>query len=233
MIDYYFWTTPNGYKALLFLKETALDHRIQPINISRGEQFDPEFLRVSPNNKIPAIVDHNPVDEFGPITLFESGAILTYLADKTRQYLPRDARGRAKVLQWLNWQMAGIGPIFGQNLHFSAYASEQLPYAIDRFKNETSRLLMVLDKQLDTREYIAGDYSIADMAIYPWIFKYPQLDLDLSEYLNVSRWFQQIAERPATVAAYETGALINTQPTFSEASRDILLGQSAETLAHT
>ncbi len=173
MIDFYFWTTPNGYKVLTFLEETGIPYRIVPVNISKGEQFQPGFLRISPNNKMPAIVDHSPGELGGPISLFELGAILLYLAEKTGCFLPKDVAGRVEVLQWLFWQMGGLGPMLGQNLHFGQYAPEKIPYAIDRYSNETNRLFKFLDKRLSDREFIAGDYSIADMASYPWVFKHP------------------------------------------------------------
>ena len=157
MIELYFWTTPNGYKPLLFLEEAGIDYEIRPVNISKGEQFEPEFLKISPNNRIPAIVDYDPEDGGAPLAQFESGAILQYLAEKTGKFIPEDARGRAEVLQWLNWQMGGLGPMFGQYLHFVDYAPEDLPYAKDRYTREAERLLAVLDKRLEDREYLAGE----------------------------------------------------------------------------
>jgi len=231
MIDFYFWTTPNGYKILTFLEETGIPYRIVPVNISKGEQFEPEFLRISPNNKIPAIVDNSPDEPGKPISLFESGAILLYLAEKTGLFLPKDLAGRVEVLQWLFWQMGGLGPMLGQNLHFGQYAPEKLPYAIDRYTNETNRLFKVLDKRLSNREFIAGDYSIADMASYPWVFKHPYLQLRLVCFPNLKRWFEAIEGRPAVVRAYEIGASINTTPTVTEESRKILLGQNHRAVA--
>ncbi len=228
MIDFYFWTTPNGYKVLAFLEETGIPYRIVPVNISKGEQFEPEFLRISPNNKMPAMVDHRPGV---PISLFESGAILLYLAEKTGRFLPKDVAGRAEVLQWLFWQMGGLGPMLGQNLHFGQYAPEKIPYAIDRYVNETSRLFKVLDKQLTDREFIAGEYSIADTATYPWVFKHPYLQLRLEDFPNLQRWFKTIERRPAVARAYEIGASINTTPTVTEESRKILLGQNHRAVA--
>jgi GST-like protein len=170
MIDLYYWTTPNGHKVTMFLEESGLDYDIKPINISKGEQFAPAFLKIAPNNRIPAILDHAPAGGGEPIGIFESGAILLYLADKSKKFIPQDLRGRNECLQWLFWQMGGLGPMAGQNHHFVQYAPEQLPYAIDRYVKETSRLYGVLNKQLsDGREYICGDYSIADMASYPWV----------------------------------------------------------------
>ncbi len=227
MIDFYFWTTPNGYKVLMFLEESGLDYRIVPVNISRGAQFDPQFLRLSPNNKIPAIVDRDPPAGDQPVSLFESGAILLYLAEKTGQLIPAELVGRAEVLQWLFWQMGGLGPMLGQNLHFSQYASETLPYAIDRYVDETSRLFKVFDRRLADRQYIAGAYSIADIASYPWIFKHPYLQQDLVDFPNLKQWFERVANRIATQSAYRIGASINTVPTVTEESKKFLMGQSA------
>ena len=231
MIDFYFWTTPNGYKVLTFLEETGMSYRIVPVNISKGEQFEPEFLQISPNNKIPAIIDNSPAEPGVPISLFESGAILQYLAEKTGHFLPKDIAGRAEVSQWLFWQMGGLGPMLGQNLHFGQYAPEKIPYAIDRYVNESKRLFEVMDKQLTNREFIAGDYSIADMASYPWVFKHPYLQLQLDEFPNLTRWYQTIEQRPAVARAYEIGASINTTPTVTEESKKILLGQNRSVAA--
>ena len=229
MIDFYFWTTPNGYKVLTFLEEAEIPYRIQPINISEGEQFDPEFLRISPNNKIPAIVDRSRGKR--GISIFESGAILLYLAEKSGRFLPYDVAGRTEVIQWLFWQMAGLGPMLGQNLHFGQYAPKKIPYAIDRFGDETSRLFKVLDKRLLDRDFIAGDYSIADIACYPWVFKHPYLQIALGDFPNVNRWYETVAERPAVKRAYEIGASINTTPTVTEKSRKFLLGQKDQSVA--
>jgi len=221
MIELYFWTTPNGYKPLLFLEEAGIDYQIRPVNISKGEQFEPEFLKISPNNRIPAIVDHDPEDGGAPLAQFESGAILQYLAEKTGKFMPTDARGRAEVLQWLNWQMGGIGPMFGQYLHFVDYAPEDIAYAKERYTREAERLLGVLDKRLRNRKYVAGAYSIADMATYPWVRRI----LARSEgFENVRRWASAVADRPATIRAYEKGAAINTVPTITEDSKALLLG---------
>jgi len=221
MIELYFWTTPNGYKPLLFLEEAGIDYEFRPVNISKGDQFEPGFLKISPNNRIPAIVDHDPKDAGAPLAQFESGAILQYLAEKTDKFIPTDARGRAEVLQWLNWQMGGIGPMFGQYLHFVDYAPEDLPYAKERYTREAERLLGVLDKQLKDREYVAGAYSIADMAIYPWV---RQRIERFEGFVNVERWVRTVADRPATVRAYEKGAAINTVPTINKESKALLLG---------
>ncbi len=231
MIDFYFWTTPNGYKVLQFLEETGLSYRTIPVNISKGEQFDGSFLKISPNNKIPAIVDLDPLQDNEPIAIFESGAILLYLAEKSGRFIADDIKGRADVLQWLFWQMGGLGPMAGQNLHFAQYASEQLPYAITRYLNETARLFKVMDSQLAKQEFLAGDYSIADMASYPWVNIHARLQQNLDDYPNLQRWYEQIKARPATISAYEKGTAINTVPTVTEESKKILLSQSAETLA--
>ena len=221
MVDLYFWTTPNGYKPLLLLEEAGIDYEIRPVNISKGEQFELAFLKISPNNRIPAIVDHDPEDGGAPLAQFESGAILQYLAEKTGKFMPTDARGRAEVLQWLNWQMGGIGPMFGQYLHFVDYAPEDIAYAKERYTREAERLLGVLDKRLRNRTYVAGAYSIADMATYPWVRRI----LERSEgFENVRRWASAVADRPATIRAYEKGAAINTVPTITEDSKALLLG---------
>ncbi len=227
MIDLYFWTTPNGMKPLLFLEEAGVPHEIRPVNISAGEQFDPAFLEISPNNRIPAIVDHDPVAGSAPIPVFESGAILLYLAEKTGKFLPDDPAGRAEVLQWLFWQMGGLGPMAGQNHHFVQYAPEKIPYAIDRYVRETARLYGVLDRRLADREFIAGAFSIADMASYPWIVPHKNQQQDLDEFPNLKRWFETIAARPATRAAYRRARELNTAPTVTEAARKILFGQGA------
>ena len=228
MIDLYFWTTPNGYKIPLFLEEAGVAYNIVPVNISKGEQFDPEFLKISPNNRIPAIVDLAPAGGGSPISLFESGAILLYLAEKTGKFLPADTAGRAEVLQWLFWQMGGLGPMAGQNLHFSAYAPETIPYAIERYENETRRLYGVLDRRLAGRDFVAGeDYSIADMAIYPWIATLERNRKRLDDFPNLKRWFDAIAARPATIRAYRKGKAINQTPTITEESKKLLFGQGA------
>lgn len=229
MIDLYFWTTPNGYKPLIFLEETGVEHRLVPINISAGEQFSPAFLAVSPNNRIPAIVDHAPAVGGAPIPVFESGAVLLYLAEKTGRFIPADLRGRVEVLQWLFWQMAGLGPMLGQNHHFALYAPEPIPYAIQRYRDETARLYAVLDKRLADREYVAGDYSIADMACYPWIVPHKRQGQDLDDFPNVKRWFDAIRERPATLRAYERGKAINDTSVVTDEARKWLFGQNAST----
>ena len=210
MIDLYYWTTPNGHKVSLFLEEAGLPYKVHPINIGQGDQFKPDFLKIAPNNRIPAIVDQSPTDGGASISLFESGAILLYLAEKTGQFLPQDLRGRQEALQWLFWQMGGLGPMAGQNHHFSQFAPEKIPYAIKRYVDETARLYGVLDRRLADRPFVAGaDYSIADMAIYPWIVSHKWQSQRLEDFPHVQRWFNSIKERPATVRAYELVQKVN------------------------
>lgn len=210
MIDLYYWTTPNGHKVSLFLEEAGLPYEVHPINIGQGDQFKPDFLKIAPNNRIPAIVDHSPGDGGAPISLFESGAILLYLAEKTGQFIAQDLRGRQETLQWLFWQMGGLGPMAGQNHHFSQFAPEKIPYAIKRYVDETARLYGVLDRRLADRAFVAGeDYSIADMAIYPWIVSHKWQSQRLEDFPHVQRWFNSIKERPATVRAYELVQKVN------------------------
>lgn len=225
MIDLYYWTTPNGHKITIFLEEAELPYTIKPINISTGAQFEPGFLKISPNNRIPAIVDLAPADGGEPISVFESGAILEYLAQKTGKFIPADLRDRVEVMQWLFWQMGGLGPMLGQNHHFSQYAPEKIPYAIERYVKETARLYGVLDDRLKDREFIAGDYSIADMAAYPWIVPYERQQINLDEFPNVKRWFEVIMARPAVQRAYAKAEEFKTQPTITEESKKILFGQ--------
>ncbi len=227
MIDLYYWPTPNGHKITLLLEETGLPYTIRPIDIGKGEQFQPDFLKIAPNNRMPAIVDHEPKHGGAPISIFESGAILLYLAEKTGRFLPNDPRGRAQTIEWLFWQMGGLGPMAGQNHHFSIYAPEKLPYAIDRYVNETNRLYGVLDRQLDGRDYIAGAYSIADMAAYPWIVPYERQGQNLDDFVNLKRWFHAIHDKPATIAAYAKGDAINRPKEMSEEDKKVLFGQTA------
>ena len=233
MIDLHYWTTPNGHKITVFLEEAGLPYRILPVNISKGEQFRPEFLRISPNNRIPAIIDDAPAGGGRPVSVFESGAILQYLAEKTGKFLPKDLHGRVEVMQWLFWQMRGLGPMAGQNHHFGQYAPDKIPYAIERYVNETNRLYSVLDKRLGDREFVAGDYSIADMASYPWIVPYERQGQRLGDFPHLKRWFETIRARPAVVRAYELAKKINVQPTVSEESKSVLFGQTAATAAVT
>ncbi|WP_137983103.1 glutathione binding-like protein [Pseudomonas viridiflava] len=210
MIDLHYWTTPNGHKITLFLEEAGLPYTIFPVNIGKDEQFKAEFLKIAPNNRIPAIVDHQPADGGAPLSLFESGAILLYLAEKTGQFIPQDLRGRQEVSQWLFWQMGGLGPMAGQNHHFNRFAREKIPYAIERYVNETARLYGVLDKRLADRQFVAGDeYSIADMAIYPWIVPHTYQQQNLDDFPHLKRWFDSIAGREATQRAYALVEKIN------------------------
>ncbi|HTV38085.1 MAG TPA: glutathione S-transferase N-terminal domain-containing protein [Xanthobacteraceae bacterium] len=227
MIDLYYWTTPNGHKITIFLEETGLAYRIVPVNISKGEQFRPEFLAISPNNRMPAIVDHDPKGGGAPISVFESGAILLYLAEKAGKYLPNEARGRVQVIEWLFWQMAGLGPMAGQNHHFAQYAPEKIPYAVGRYVKETNRLYGVLDKRLSAHEFVADQYSIADMAIYPWVVPYERQGQKLEDFPHLKRWFEAMRDRPAVKRAYAKAKEINTAPTVSVESRKVLFGQTA------
>ena len=228
MIDLYYWPTPNGHKITIFLEETGLPYKIVPINIGKGDQFQPDFLKIAPNNRMPAIVDRKPGDGGAPISIFESGAILEYLGEKTGRFFPNDLRGRNEVRQWLFWQMGGLGPMAGQNHHFARYAPEKIPYAIDRYVKETNRLYGVLNKRLADRQFLAGDYSIADMAAYPWIVPYENQGQDINQFPNLKRWFETIQNRPATIRAYEKGKEVNNQPpVMTEEARKILFGQTA------
>lgn len=226
-IDLYYWPTPNGHKITIFLEEAELDYQILPVNIGAGDQFKPEFLAISPNNRMPAIVDTDPVEGGEPISVFESGAILLYLADKIGKFLPGSPRDRVPVLEWLFWQVGGLGPMAGQNHHFRQYAPEKIPYAIARYVNETNRLYGVLDKQLAEREFVAGDYSIADMASYPWIVPYEKQGQSLADFPHLQRWFAAMQTRPAVMRAYEKGKAVNSQPTMTEEAKKILFGQTA------
>src|SRR5271163_2788568 len=231
MIDVYYWPTPNGHKITMFLEETWMDYRLVPVDIGKGEQFRPEFLAISPNNRMPAIVDHQPAAGQGTQSVFESGAILLYLAEKSGKLLPRDAPGRVSVLQWLFWQAGGLGPMAGQNHHFSRYAPEKLPYAIERYVKETNRLYGVLDRRLTAQAYLAGpEYSIADIAAYPWIVPWQLQSQDLSLFPALSRWFVSIAARPGTVRAYARAEAFRAGPVVTEESRKVLFGQSAHTV---
>ncbi|HEX4883133.1 MAG TPA: glutathione S-transferase N-terminal domain-containing protein [Casimicrobiaceae bacterium] len=231
MIDFYYWTTPNGHKVSIFLEETGLPYTLRPVNIGKGEQFDPAFLDIAPNNRIPAIVDHRPPDGGGPLALMESGAILLYLAGKTGSFYPNDLRGRCDVVQWLFWQMGGLGPMAGQTHHFVHYAPQPIDYAIDRYVRETARLYGVLNKRLADRECIAGDYSIADMACYPWVLPERQKQ-DMVKFPHLARWKEAIAARPAVQRAYALAQRVNPQPKppTGDAERKILFGQDEKTV---
>jgi GSH-dependent disulfide-bond oxidoreductase len=227
MIELYYWPTPNGHKITMFLEESGLEYRIMPVNIGAGDQFKPDFLAISPNNRMPAIIDREPAGG-APVSMFESGAILLYLAEKTGQFLPTDRTGRWEVVQWLFWQVAGLGPMAGQNHHFVQYAPERIPYAIDRYVKETNRLYGVLERRLADRRFIAGDaYSVADMASYPWIVPWEKQLQRLADFPNLERWFNEIALRPATARAYARGVPYRNDGAFDEAQRKILFGQTA------
>ncbi len=205
MIDLHYWPTPNGWKISIALEEMELEYRVIPVNIGRGEQFAPEFLAISPNNRMPAIVDRDPPGGGEPIPIFESGAILIYLAEKTGRFLPGDVRGRTEVIQWLMWQMGGLGPMLGQHGHFKLYAPDPVPYAIERYRAEAERLYGVLDRRLADREHVCGDYSIADMACWPWILTWKQQGIDLDAHPNVRRWYDALKQRPALRRGYDVG----------------------------
>ena len=231
MIELYYWPTPNGHKITLLLEESGLPYTIKPVNIGKGEQFEPHFLAISPNNRMPAIVDTKPADGGEPISVFESGAILQYLAEKAGRFMPTDTRGRYKVLEWLYWQVGGLGPMLGQNHHFNRYAPEKIPYAIDRYVNETRRLYGVLNQRLEGRAFIAGkDYTIADMAAYPWIVPYENQGMVLEDFPHLKAWFEAIRDRPATGRAYALGDDIKGRfdLTTDEEARKVLFGQGAQ-----
>jgi GST-like protein len=229
MIDVYYWTTPNGHKVTIFLEEANLEYKLIPINIGKGEQFKAEFLEISPNNRIPAIVDQDPGGEIEPVAVFESGAILLYLADKTGLYMERTIRGRVETTQWLFWQMGNLGPMAGQNNHFANYAVDKITYAIDRYRNEVNRLYGVLNKRLADREFLAGPYSIADMACYPWIVPYERQGQKLEDFPHLKRWFEAIRTRPAVERAYAKAKEINPNlgGIRTAEERAILFGQTA------
>ena len=229
MIDVHYWTTPNGHKITIFLEEADVEYKIIPVNIGKGEQFKAEFLAVSPNNRIPAIVDHNPPDGGKPISVFESGAILFYLANKTGKFIAKDMRERMQTLEWLFWQMGGLGPMAGQYNHFGNYAQEKLPYAIDRYRNEVNRLYGVMNKRLADRPFLAGEYSIADMACYPWVVPWERQGQKLSDFPHLKRWFEAIEARPAVKRAYAKAKEINPNlgGIRTAEERAILFGQTA------
>ncbi len=231
MIDLYYWTTPNGHKITMMLEETGLEYRIIAVDIGKGAQFAADFLKIAPNNRIPAIVDHRPVDAGGPLSLFESGAILQYLADKSGMLAGATLRERWDINQWLMWQMGGLGPMCGQNHHFVTYAPERIPYAMERYINETARLYAVINRRLQDREFLAGRYSIADIACYPWIVPHERQHQDLHDFPHLQRWFEAIKARPATVAAYERARSINDTSTINDDNaRRVLFNQNAATI---
>ncbi|MZR30250.1 glutathione S-transferase N-terminal domain-containing protein [Sneathiella litorea] len=226
MIDLYYWPTPNGWKISIALEEMGLDYRVVPVNIGKGEQFEPDFLKISPNNRMPAIIDQDPADGGEPISVFETGAILIYLAEKCGKFLPSDLRSRKEVIEWVMWQMGGLGPMLGQNGHFKFYAPEKIPYAQERYSTEVLRLFDVLNSRLEGRDYICGEYSIADMACWPWIITYKRQEIDLGEFPNIRRWYDNLKTRPALRRGYEVGRELS-KPTgeWSEESRKHLTAQ--------
>jgi GSH-dependent disulfide-bond oxidoreductase len=224
MIQLYSWATPNGHKIHIMLEECGLKYEVIPVNIGAGDQFKPDFLKISPNNKMPAIIDTDGPDG-KPISIFESGAILIYLAAKTGKFMPKSDRDKYSVLQWLMFQMGGVGPMLGQNHHFRTYAPEKLPYAIDRYTNEAKRIYGVIDRQLAANPYIAGKtYTIADMAIYPWLRNWKNQGIELSDYLHLKNWFDGLEKRPAV----QRGCQVLTElrkPITGEKEREILFGK--------
>ena len=231
MIDLHYWTTPNGHKITIFLEEAGLPYKIVPVDIRAGDQFLPAFLKISPNNRIPAIVDHQPAGGGAPVSVFESGAILSYLAEKTGKFLPLDLRKRVEVTQWLFWQMGGLGPMAGQNHHFVQYAPEKIPYAIDRYVNETNRLYGVLNRRLADRAFIGGEYSIADMAVYPWVVPHERQRQKLEDFPHLKSWFESIRDRATVKRAYAKADEINIQPTVDNQSSKVLFGQTNASLS--
>lgn len=227
MIDLYYWTTPNGHKITMFLEEAGLAYALHGINIGKGDQFEPDFLKISPNNRIPAIIDNEPAGGGAPISVFESGAILLYLAEKTGKLLPTDLRPRVMALEWLFWQVGGLGPMAGQNHHFKQYAKEKLPYAIDRYVNETRRLYDVLDGHLQHHEFVADTYSIADMASYPWVVPHEKQGQSLDEFPHLKRWFEAIKAMPSTMRAYAKADALNKSPTVDADAHKVLFGQTS------
>jgi GSH-dependent disulfide-bond oxidoreductase len=224
-IDVYYWPTPNGWKVTILLEELGAPYNIIPINIGKGEQFKPEFLKVSPNNRMPALVDHEPLGGGEPLSIFESGAMMEYLAEKHGRFLPKDARGKYEVLQWLYWQMANLGPNSGQANHFRHYAPEKIAYGINRYTDEVNRLYGVMNTRLADREYLAGAYSIADMASWPWLVPYERMGQDLNEFPHLKRWFETMKARPAVDRGFQVGQELRQE--MSEEAKKVLFGQRA------
>lgn len=227
MIDLYYWPTPNGWKVSILLEELGVPYTVHPINITRGDQFEPAFLKISPNNRMPAIVDQDPADGGEPISIFESGAILQYLALKYGKFYPvDDLRARVAVDEWLFWQVGGVGPMAGQCHHFRNYAPQKVPYGIERYTNEVSRLYGVLDRRLDGREYVAGDYSIADMALWPWVRMWEKQGQDLEKFPRMAAWLERINARPAVRKGVAVGHEWRSQNSLTDdKARSILFGQ--------
>ena len=233
MIDLHSWPTPNGHKITMFLEEAGLAYSIRPVNIVAGDQFEPDFLKIAPNNRMPAIVDRMPADGGAPVSVFESGAILVYLVEKTGRFLSTDIRKRKQTLEWLFWQVGGLGPMAGQNHHFALYAPERIPYAINRYVKETNRLYGVLDKQLTTHEFLAGDYSIADLASYPWIVPHKRQGQSLDDFPHLKRWFEAIKARPGTQRAYAAGKSLQMRrpEELTAEEKGLLFGQDSSVVA--
>jgi GSH-dependent disulfide-bond oxidoreductase len=235
VIDLYTWTTPNGRKASIALEEMGLPYTVHAVDISKDEQFKPEFLKISPNNRMPAIVDHDPPGGGAPVSVFESGAILQYLAEKTGKFLPKDLRGKYEVLQWVNWQMGGLGPMAGQANHFNVYAPQfnpvdKLEYGQQRYSNEVNRLFGVMNKRLADRDFLAGAYSIADMMSWPWVVGFKNFGQKLEDFANLQRWFEKsVGERPAVVKGKAVGGELRKTPGINtDEQRKILFGQTAQ-----
>lgn len=228
MIDLYYAPTPNGWKISIMLEELGLPYTVIPVDIRAGDQFKPEFLAISPNNRIPAIVDRAPADGDEPFSVFETGAILIYLADKTGRFLPQEIRARSRVIQWVMWQMAGLGPMMGQHGHFALYAAEKIPYAIQRYRDEVARLFHVLDVQLGkTGAHVAGDdYTIADMACFPWIMTHKAQGFTLDDYPNIKRWYASLRARPKLQAGLAIGKFVK-EP-FNDETRHVMFGARAK-----
>lgn len=224
-IDVYYWPTPNGWKVTILLEELGAPYNVIPVNIGKGEQFTPEFLKISPNNRMPTIVDHEPVGGGGPLAVFESGAILEYLAEKYGKFLPKDVRGKYEVLQWVYWQMGGLGPMSGQANHFRNYAADKIAYAINRYTDEVNRLYGVMNIQLADREYLAGAYSIADMISWPWVVIYERMGQDLKEFPHLKRWFETMEARPGVERGFAVGKELRQE--MSEEAKKVLFGQRA------
>jgi len=230
MIDLYYWPTPNGWKVSIMLEETGLPYTVRPVNIGRGEQFKPEFLAISPNNRMPAIVDHDPPGGGPPVAVFESGAILVYLAEKTGQFMPADLRGRYEVMQWVFWQMANLGPMAGQCNHFRAYAPEKIPYAIERYTNEVNRLYGVMDTRLGEREFLAGPYSIADMAAWCWALLWEGQGQNIDDFPNLKRWLAAVRARPGVERGFAVGKELRQRADMDDQAKKVLFGQTARSV---
>lgn len=227
MLDLYYWPTPNGWKITVMLEELGVPYNLKYVNIMTGDQFEPEFLKIAPNNRMPAIVDHDPADGGEPISIFESGAILQYLGDKYGKFYSQDLRTRQEINQWLFWQMGGLGPMAGQAHHFRQYAPETVPYGIDRYTNECNRLYGVMDRRLADREFLAGDYSIADIACWPWAMLNERQGQDVNDFPNLKRWIEAIQARPAAARGQLIGA-DHRRNIDDEESRKVLFGQTAD-----